>query len=65
MDQHHGHRPTTGARQFGGEARRGWQAARGHDFWIKRTKGGGAHYIQVSTRVGFKAASCTSASACG
>ncbi|WP_371527675.1 peptidoglycan-binding protein [Streptomyces sp. NBC_01283] len=36
-----------------------------HDFWIKRTKGGGAHYIQVSTGVGFKAASYTSASACG
>lgn len=36
-----------------------------HDFWIKRTKGGGAHYIQVSTEVGFKAASYTSASACG
>ncbi|MFD4478381.1 peptidoglycan-binding protein [Streptomyces sp. NPDC058471] len=36
-----------------------------HDFWIKRTKGGSAHSIQVSTRVGFKAASYTSASARG
>ncbi|MFF6993665.1 peptidoglycan-binding protein [Streptomyces sp. NPDC008313] len=36
-----------------------------HDLWIERTEGGGAHYIRVNTSIGYKAASYTSASACG
>jgi hypothetical protein len=36
-----------------------------HDLWIKRTSGGGAHYIRVKTSIGYKAASYRSASACG